>query len=117
MRNKNFKGRCEKRALSKCKSVCRTFDAIQYAYADVLEKNKNVAEFQCNVALDGLEIGEYMSDFVCITTSGDVMVRECVYKKLLFKPLTMKLLDASREYWSRRGVVDWGIVIDEIAEK
>lgn len=117
MRNKNFKGRCEKRALSKCKEVCRTFDAIQYAYADVLEKNADIAEIRCNVALDGLKIGEYMSDFVCITTEGDLMVRECVYKKLLFKPLTMKLLDASREYWNKHGVVDWGIVVDEIAEE
>lgn len=30
MRKKNFKGRCEKRRLSKCEDVCRTFDAIQY---------------------------------------------------------------------------------------
>lgn len=30
MRKKNFKGRCEKRRLSKCEDVCRTFDAIRY---------------------------------------------------------------------------------------
>jgi hypothetical protein len=27
--------------------------------------------------------------------------------------MTIKLLDASREYWIRRGVKDWGIVTDE----
>lgn len=28
MRKRNYKGRCEKRNLSKCKEVCKTFDAI-----------------------------------------------------------------------------------------
>lgn len=41
------------------------------------------------------------------------MVRECVERKYLMKPLTVKLLDASREYWERRGVTDWGLVINE----
>ena len=36
MRKKNFKGRCEKRVIGKCAEVCRTYDAVQYAYADVL---------------------------------------------------------------------------------
>ena len=27
--------------------------------------------------------------------------------------LTAKLLDASREYWGKRGVLDWGIVVEE----
>jgi hypothetical protein len=31
----------------------------------------------------------------------------------LMKPLTVKLLDASRDYWLRHGVTDWGVVIDE----
>ena len=29
------------------------------------------------------------------------------------KPLTVKLLDASRDYWLRHGVTGWGLVIDE----
>ena len=37
MRKKNFKGRCEKRKIGKCAEVCRTYDAIQYAYADLLQ--------------------------------------------------------------------------------
>ena len=35
------------------------------------------------------------------------MVRECVEEKYL-----VKLLDASRTYWLRLGVQDWGLVID-----
>jgi hypothetical protein len=36
-----------------------------------------------------------------------------VFRKHLTKPMTVNLLDASREYWLRHGVSDWGIVIDE----
>lgn len=115
MRKKNYKGRCQKRALSKCTDVVRTYDSIQYAFADLLESNKEVQEIKCNVLLDGLTEGDYTSDFVCIKTSGDLMVRECVFRKYLTKPLTVKLLDVSREYWLRHGVTDWGLVID--AEK
>lgn len=113
MRKKNFKGRCEKRVIAKCSEVCRTYDAIQYTYADVLQSSDEVKEIRCNVSLDGLDIGEYTSDFVCMKVDGDLMVRECVFRKLLMKPLTVKLLDTSREYWFRHGVSDWGLVIDE----
>lgn len=112
MRKKNYKGRCEKRSLSKCPVVCKTYDAIQYAYADMLQGDETIMEFRCNVLMDGLAIGEYTSDFVCTKSSGDMMVRECVFRSHLAKPLTVKLLDASRNYWLRRGVSDWGLVID-----
>lgn len=115
VRKKNFKGRCEKRVIAKCNEVCRTYDAIQYAYADVLQASDEVKEIRCNVPLDGRDIGQYTSDFVCVKDDNDLMVRECVFRKLLMKPLTVKLLDASREYWLRHGVTDWGLVIDEEA--
>ena len=108
MRKKNFKGRCEKRLIGKCAEVCRTYDAIQYAYADLLQASDEIVEIKCNVLLDGLEVGEYTSDFVCTKADGDLMVRECVFRKFLMKPLTVKLLDASRDYWLRHGVTDWG---------
>lgn len=68
MRKKNFKGRCEKRVIAKCSEVCRTYDPIQYAYADVLQKDDTVREIRCNVLLDGLDTGEYTSDFICVKT-------------------------------------------------
>ena len=37
MKKKGYKGRCEKRSLSKCVGVCRTYSDLQSAYADVLE--------------------------------------------------------------------------------
>ena len=113
MRKKNFKGRCEKRKIDKCAEVCRTYDPIQYTYANLLQANDEVKEIRCNVLLDGLEVGEYTSDFVCVKTDDDLMVRECVFRKFLMKPMTVKLLDISREYWLRHGVTDWGLVIDE----
>lgn len=112
MIKKNFKGRCEKRKSSKCQDVLRTYSAVQSAYVDVLEECKDIKEIRCNVFLDGFSLGEYTSDFLCVKGNGDLMVRECVARKHLTKPMTVNLLDASREYWKKHGVVDWGIVID-----
>ena len=61
MRKKNYKGRCEKQSLEKFTTICKTYDPIQSAYANILVKNKDVAEVRCNVPLDGDECGEYMS--------------------------------------------------------
>lgn len=113
MRKKNYKGRCEKRSLSKCSEICRTYDDIQYAYAASLQENNDIASFRCNVLLENLSIGEYTTDFLCTRTNGDLLVRECVNRKYLSKPLTIKLLDESKLYWLRRGVTDWGLVINE----
>ena len=111
MRKKNYKGRCEKRKLSKCEGVCKTYDALQYAYADMLEADNDIIEIRCNVQLEGMD---YTSDFLCVKASGEFMVRECVYRKLLTKPMTMKMLESSRQYWMDiKNVKDWGLVIDE----
>ena len=109
MRKKGFKGRCEKRKLGKCKEICRTYGAIQSRYADILQACEDVAEIRCNVPLDGCD---YTTDFLCVKTGNALMIRECVQRKYLTKPLTIKLLDLSREYWLKRGVSDWGLVID-----
>ena len=52
MRKKNFKGRCEKRMIGKYTEVCRTYDVIQYAYADLLQGSDEIKEIRCNVLLD-----------------------------------------------------------------
>lgn len=116
MRRKGYRGtRVEKRTLNKSKDVCRLYDTLQSKYVDMLQDCKEIIEIRCNVLLDGLAEGDYTSDFVCIKSDGDLMVRECVFRKYLTKPMTVKLLDASREYWLKHGVSDWGVVID--AEK
>lgn len=115
MKPKGYKRtRCEKRTMSKCADgVARTYSDLESKCADKLEADPNVKEFRCQVPLGDLEIGEYCSDFAATKVDGDLMVRECVYRKHLIKPLTAKLLDASRNYWMRRGVTDWGIVVEK----
>ena len=115
MVKKNYKGRCVKISSDKAKEICRTYNDIQLAYLKKMETDETVAEIQCNTPLDGEDIGEYCTDFLCVKSNGDMMVRECVFRKHLLKPLTVKLLEASRLYWLNRGVDDWGVVID--AEK
>lgn len=118
MQKKNYKGKCEKIALSKSKEVCRLYSPIQISYINTLQLNKDILEIKCNVLMENLSninndiTGEYTSDFVCIKTDGETMVRECVYSNHLTKPMTARLLDASYRYWSSKGIKDWGIVID-----
>lgn len=82
-------------------------------YANLLSETEEVKSFQVNVLLQGLEEGAYTSDFVITKADGNLMVRKCVSRKHLKKPMTTKLLDASRNYWKSHGVSDWGIVIEE----
>lgn len=107
MLKKNYKGRCEKRALSKCQGVCKSYNDLQYGFADMLQADSDIESFVCNVQLDELD---YTTDYLITKSSGDLMVRECVSRKLISKPMNIKLLDLSREYWLKRGVNDWGIV-------
>ena len=86
MRPLKIKDRCTKKKLKKCEEVARTYDKIQTAYADVLDKDKNVAVIKCNVLLENLEDGEFTTDFLCTKTNGDLMVRECVFRKKLSHP-------------------------------
>ena len=114
MRPKNFKGsKCTKRMLKKCKEIARTYDTIQTAYALILDSDKDIEKIFCNVPLENLEEGEFVTDFVCLKTDGDYLVRECIYRKKLLLPRTCKLLDISREYWAKRGVTDWAIVVEK----
>ena len=113
MRNKKSNVQITKRKLSKCEGVCRTYNDIQYAYADFLETELSVTKFSCNVVLTDFELeGTYTTDFLITKVSGEIAVRECVQKDKILKPLNAKLLDASRLYWLRRGVNDWGVVVN-----
>lgn len=113
MKKVNYKGRCEKRKVSKCKDICQTYSKIQSAMVDVLENDDSVESFACNVRLTGIADDLYSSDFVIKRTDGSTMVRECVWRFNLNKPSYAKLLDLSRNYWLSKGVEDWGIVIEK----
>lgn len=111
MYKKNYKGRCEKKSLSKCDTTCRCYSTIQSVYADKLQTDPSVQSFQCNAPL---EDEDYTTDFLITRQDGTQYVRECVERSHLIKPkpLTIKLLDTSRSYWLAHNVQDWGIVTD-----
>jgi hypothetical protein len=116
MRNSNTRARCNKKQLSKAKGVVRTYNDLQDKFADMLQTDDSIKEFICNYPLTDFPIaeGKYTTDFYCTTVSGEIVVYECVFRKHITKPLTVKLLDESRNYWLKRGA-DWRLVID--AEK
>ena len=72
MRKKNYKGRCEKRQVSKCEDICRTYDDIQRAYLERLEANKNIKSIRCNVPMKG-PTGKIVAPCV-ILENGDTFV-------------------------------------------
>ncbi len=117
MRKRDPKTRCIKRKLSKCSEVVRTFDNVQFAYADYLEKESEVTSFKCNVPFDDKSIGDFTTDFVITKSNGEIAVRECVVRSNITRPRTIKLLDFSLTYWRKRGVNDWKVVINNEKER
>ena len=67
MRPLKIKDRCTKKKLKKCEEVARTYDKIQTAYAEVLDRDKNIEKIKCNVLLENLEDGECVSVFFFIS--------------------------------------------------
>lgn len=63
--------------------------------------------------LKGLAEGNYTTDFVLTMGDGESKVFECVRKDALTRPKTAKPLEASRQFWLRRGVTDWGLIVNE----
>lgn len=114
MRNSKTHSITMKKKLSKCQTVFNAFNEIQYAYGTELDNNPDIVDIRCNVKLSGCSEGEhYTTDFYCIKTNGEVMIRECLDKNKLLKPMTANLLDISRNYWLSKGITDWGIVLGE----
>jgi len=112
MRSKNYKGRCTKKSLSKCKDIVKTYDKVQEVTAAMINADKHIITFQCNVPLDGID-DEYTTDFLCKKDDGEYCVRECTFRSRLLLPQTVKRLDVSRNYWLRRGITDWAIVVEK----
>jgi len=114
MRNIRTRTKCIRVNSQKSKSVCRCYSDLQLRYLEKLDKDENIKEVRLNVRLQNLDIeGTYSTDFVITLKDKTTMIRECVLRKHLTKPLTIKLLDVSRVYWLSKGYSDWGIVINE----
>ena len=113
MRNKKTHSVTIKKKLSKCRLIFYAHNELQYKYGCQLDFSSEIAEIKCNVPIEVADVeGEFTTDFYCIKTNGEIIVRECVYKDKLLKPLTIKMLDASRNYWLSKGVADWGLVLN-----
>lgn len=113
MRNKNSHVVNIKRKLSKCNKIFVAFNELQLKYGETLENNEEILDIRFNVELTDFELGDnFTTDFLCTKRDGEMLVRECVYRKNLLKPAVIKMLDASRNYWKSRGIDNWGIVLD-----
>ena len=116
MHNSNSRVKTYKKKLNKCKKIFYAFSEFQYWYGNYLDMDQDIVEIRPNIKLVGCDISDgkdYTTDFVCVKTNGEILVRECVEKLKLLKPMTCKLLDLSRNYWLSKGVEDWGVVVGE----
>lgn len=65
MRKQKYKGRCEKRILSKSDEVCRFYSDLQSKYADKLDSDNGIKQIHCNVYLcNGLNICLMMANIL-----------------------------------------------------
>ena len=114
MRNRNNHSITFKKKLNKSGKLFRAYSELQLKYGEALDLNDDVVDIRFNVLLKDFELGDsFTTDFVCYKRSGEMMVREVVYKKNLLKPAVIKMLDASHNYWLSRGVKDCVIVVGE----
>lgn len=112
MRNKVQKGKCVKMTLPHFEGVVKTYDDLQNAAAKLLCDNSDFVSIQANVDCIEMDGIKYTSDFLCRDKDGGYTVYECVYRKYLDKPKTVKLLDASQKFWQGRGCT-WGLIIEK----
>ena len=114
MRNKKTHSLAIKKKLSKSEKMFTAYSELQLKYGEELDKKDDIDEIKFNYLLSDFVLGDsYTTDFVCVKSNGELMVRECVLKKNLLRPSVLKILDCSRNYWFERGVTDWGLVVDE----
>ena len=116
MRNRNQKGKCVKQTLPHFEGVVRTYDSLQEAAAKMLSGSNGYQVIRANVDCCKVDDVAYTTDFVCQNGDSTYAAFECVYRKHLDKPKTVKLLNASQQFWEGRGA-QWGIIIDSEARK
>ena len=91
---------------------CRLYSSLQRKFAERLDKDEKVESFETNHVLEDLSIdGVYTSDFLVKYKDGNAKVFECVLRRHILKPQTVKLLTISRNHWLSRGL-KWGIVTE-----
>ena len=91
MRNIRTRTKCIRVSSDKSSGVCRCYSDLQLRYLEKLDKDNDVKEVRLNVKLQDLDIeGTYSTDFVITLKDETTRIRECVLRKHLTKPLTIK---------------------------
>ncbi len=92
--------------------TCSLYSPLQKRFAEFLDKDNNVKEFEANVVVSDLELeGTYTTDFVVKYNDESIKAWECVLRRHITKPKTLKMLSASREYWLKKGI-KWSVVTE-----
>ena len=69
---------------TKTQTLFHAYNDIQFRYGEVLDKRSDIVEIRCNVKLDGFILGDnYTTDFYCIKTDNEVMIRKMKIDKLV----------------------------------
>lgn len=110
MHKKDYKGRCEKKTLTKSKEICRTYDPIQNKFADMLNDSPDIKEIRCNVLLDNFPEGEYTSDFDYALNKWRFNGERMHTKRQDIKANEYQTFRCIKSILVNHGISDWGIV-------
>ena len=85
--------------------VCKLYSSLQRKLAERFENDDSVETFEVNVKVDELPIdGTFTTDLLVKFKDGSLKAYECILRKHLTKPMSMKLLSLSRAHWIKKGV-------------
>ena len=83
MRPLKIKDRCTKKKIKKCEEVIRTYDKIQTAYAEILDKDEAIKSIQCILSMKESLIGKRKGVFgdelelvIMEITSGRLVIQK-----------------------------------------
>ena len=75
---------------------------MQYEFACILEADKKVKEFACNVSVLN---NTYTTDFVVTYVTGETVAYDCITEKnAIFRPKYVATLDEIKSEWYTKGV-------------
>ena len=84
MRPLKIKDRCTKKKIKKCEEVIRTYDKIQTAYAEILDKDEAIKSIQCILSMKESLIGKRKGVFgdelelvIIEITSERLVIQKC----------------------------------------
>ena len=85
--------------------VCKLYSSLQRKLAERFENDDSVETFEVNVKVDELPIdGAFTTDLLVKFKDGSLKACECILRRHLTKPMSMRLLSLSRAYWMKKGV-------------